>query len=360
MPDTVAAAPQKKKNFIDKIIDYFSDSNKKEPGKKLDVSFLGGPSYSSSTSLELAVIAAGVYRTAIDSVTPVSDVSVYAEGSITGMYNVGIRGNHSFPKDKIRINYDTHFLHFPSKFWGIGYDMESKKENESDYTLLQSDLTIEVLFNLGHDFYLGPSANFNYSKRWKADRPELWENEEPRVFNYGMGLVLCHDTRDDIRNASKGVNLRIHQRFFPKFFHNDYSFSATELTFAVYKRFWESGVMAFQIHGQASYGNVPWTMLPTLDESKGVRSYYEGRYRDRNEADFVVEVRQKIHGRHGVVLWGGVGTVFRKFNQITFNRLLPSIGVGYRWEFKKNVNVRVDFGIGRHSKDFSLGLNEAF
>lgn len=355
-PDTVV----KKKNIIDKVIDYFNNSNKKQPGKKLDISFLGGPSYSSSTSLELAVIAAGIYRTSLDSLTPVSDVSVYAEASIKGMYDVGIRGHHIFAKDKIRINYDANFLHFPSKFWGIGYDMESLESNESEYTLLQSAAKIEVLFNLSHDFFLGPSVDFNYSKRWKADNPELWNGEDPRIFNYGMGVVLNHDTRDDISNATKGVNLRLHQRFFPKGFHNDYCFSSTELTFAVYKKFWSSGVFAFQAHGMASYGKVPWSMLPTVDQSKGIRGYYDGRYRSRNEADIVFELRQKVYRRHGVAVWCGLGTVFDRFSEINIHRLLPSVGVGYRWEFKKNVNVRVDIGFGKHSHDFNIGINEAF
>ena len=65
--------------------------------------------------------------------------------------------------------------------------------------------------------------------------------------------------------------------------------------------------------------------------------------------------------RNGVVLWGGFGTVFSKFSNITFRTLLPNWGFGYRWEFKKNVNVRLDYGFGKpgHS-GFIFNINEAF
>lgn len=101
-------------------------------------------------------------------------------------------------------------------------------------------------------------------------------------------------------------------------------------------------------------------MLPTLDSSKGIRGYYEGRYRDKNEADIVVELRQHVWKRNGIVVWGGLGTVFDSFEGITSRRLLPSYGIGYRFEFKKQVNLRVDFGIGKHSTAIALGMNETF
>ena len=63
--------------------------------------------------------------------------------------------------------------------------------------------------------------------------------------------------------------------------------------------------------------------------------------------------------RH-TLIWAGVGSVFHRLDQINFKRLLPSFGLGYRWEFKKDVNVRVDVGFGRNSMAFSIGLNEAF
>lgn len=69
----------KKPNLVSRIIKYFADSNKEHPEKTIDFTFVGGPSYSASTSVQLAVMAAGLYRTQRDSLTPESNVSIFAQ-----------------------------------------------------------------------------------------------------------------------------------------------------------------------------------------------------------------------------------------------------------------------------------------
>lgn len=360
IPDSVSADDMPKQNIIQKVIDYFGHTNDEKPDKKFDISVIGGPSYSAATSFEIAGLVSGLYKSRRDSLTPRSDISVYAEGSVTGFYNFGIRGNHIFPADRMRIVYDANFCHFPLKFWGIGYDNGINKENESSYTLLESAMTMQFLWKLPQNIFLGPSANFNYQKATKMERPELWEGQDTRVFCYGFGVVFSIDTRDLATNASKGYYIGFHQQFFPGFMGNKYSFSMTEVSAMYYRRFWESGVMAFRIHGAGAYGNPSWGMLPTLDNGHAVRGYYEGRYRDKNEADILVELRQHVWRRNGIVAWAGVGTVFNRFSRIGWDTLLPTYGIGYRWEFKNKVNVRVDLGFGKHSCAINFGINEAF
>lgn len=358
--DVVEDSLPKHRNLVGKIVDYFNHTNEDKAEKKFDISVIGGPSYSASTSVELAALVSGLYKTRHDSLTPRSDVSIYAEGSVTGFYNFGVRGTHILPRNSFRVVYDANFCHFPLKYWGIGYEMAHNKANESKYTLLESALDIQGLWHLPHDIYIGPSLNFNYQKAAKMQRPELWDGYDTRIFCYGFGIAFSIDTRDLPNNAYKGYCLSLRQQFFPKFMGNSYAFSMTDLSGCWYKRFWPSGVTALRLHGASAYGNVPWGMLPTLDKGNAVRGYYEGRYRDKNEADFVVEIRQHIWRRNGIVAWGGVGTVFRHFSDIQWNRLLPTWGVGYRWEFKNRVNVRVDVGFGKHSMAVNFGINESF
>lgn len=40
--------------------------------------------------------------------------------------------------------------------------------------------------------------------------------------------------------------------------------------------------------------------------------------------------------------------------------VLPNYGLGIRFEFKHNVNVRLDYGFGKDTKGFVLNLAEAF
>ncbi len=88
--DTLAAAP-KKKSFWRRLIDYFGESSTdKTFEKKIDFTFIGGPSYSKDTQFSLAVMAAGLYRLdRTDSLTPPSDITAFITGGTTGFYMVG-------------------------------------------------------------------------------------------------------------------------------------------------------------------------------------------------------------------------------------------------------------------------------
>ena len=118
--------------------------------------------------------------------------------------------------------------------------------------------------------------------------------------------------------------------------------------------------MAYNLHARLTYGNTPWGLLSTLGGTSVMRGYFEGRYRDKSEIDVCIELRQHVWRRNGVVLWVGGATVFPKFSEISARKLLPNYGIGYRWEFKKRVNVRLDLGFGRHQTGFIFSINEAF
>lgn len=82
-------------------------------------------------------------------------------------------------------------------------------------------------------------------------------------------------------------------------------------------------------------------MMAELGGTRSMRGYYEGRYRDKHSLEATVELRQHVWKRNGIVVWVGAGTIFPKFSALRSKQILPNAGVGYRWEFKKNVNVRL-------------------
>ena len=99
--DTAAlTSPAQRKGFIRRIIDYYSRSNiDRTFEKKIDFTFAGGPSYSKNTSLGIGLLAAGLYRIdRTDSVTSPSDISIFANVSISGFYALGVTGNNIFSR----------------------------------------------------------------------------------------------------------------------------------------------------------------------------------------------------------------------------------------------------------------------
>ncbi|MCM1066963.1 MAG: outer membrane protein assembly factor [Muribaculaceae bacterium] len=349
-----------KLGFINKIIAYFDEANKPKKNKKFDFSVIGGPHYSTDTKFGVGLVAAGLYRTDSTSTTPQSDVAVYLDATTSMFFKFGLRGTHILPKDRSRFHYDVNFSSVATKFWGIGYDNNVNDDNESKYKYLNSQAELSFVWRLAPSLFIGPIASFDYINARHLQKPELWEGQADRTFNTGLGFTIQYDTRDFLTNAFKGLFLRLDQRFNPRFLGNKYAFSLTELTFDYYHRAWKGATVAFQFHSRLTYGNTPWGLLSTLGGSDNMRGYFEGRYRDKSEIDVCLELRQHVWRRNGLAVWVGAGTVFPKFSAMRWSKVLPNYGIGYRWEFKKRVNVRLDLGFGRHQTGFIFSINEAF
>ncbi len=357
----VDSVPTKKKNIFARVIDYFNESNKPKEYKGFDFSILGGPHYSSDTKLGIGLVAAGFYRhNPLDSITTPSNVSIYGDISTVGFYMIGVQGNHIFPLDKNRIDYNLYFYSFPRKFWGMGFEQGNNMENESKFDEIFVKFSANYLHRLAPHLYIGPGLEYTYAHAGDMERPELWDGQDFHTSSFGLGFKVQYDTRDNFTATRRGLLASVEQRFAPKFMGNNYAFSYTALQVCHFAPIWRGGILATQLQGTFNYGNVPWAMMATIGGSESMRGYYDGRFRDKCAVDLTVELRQHVWRRNGIVVWGGVGTVFPKFSAIQFRKLLPNGGIGYRWEFKQNTNVRLDFGFGKGETAFIFSINEAF
>lgn len=348
----------KKQNIWRRIYHYFADANKKND-KKFDVSFIGGPHYSSDIKLGLGVVAAGLYSTNRgDSLTPISNVSLFGDITTTGFYLIGVRGNNMFTRANWRIDYNLYFFSFPSAFWGLGYSAGNNDANASSYSRKHASVKAEFLFKVAPKLYIGPALGFDFTQGSKLTNPALIEGFSPINRAYNYGAVVTYDSRDFIPNAYKGFYFKLQQRNYTDFRHKP--FFKTNIAMDYYQQAWKGAVFAFDLFTEFSYGKVPWTMMAPIGGSYRMRGYYEGRYRDNNMYTFQVEYRQKIYNRHGIAAWGGFGNVWGK-EAYSWKHTLPNYGIGYRWEFKKRVNVRFDYGFGKGKQNsFLFSINEAF
>lgn len=344
-----------------RFIRFFTESNKEKKEKKFDFSIIGGPFYSNDVKVGLGLVASGLYRIdRSDTLLQPSNVSLFSSVATSGFYMVGIRGSNIFPKDRYRLNYVLYTFSFPSAFWGIGYDMASNDANASEYTRKQNQVKVDFRFRIAKNLYLGPMASFDYVDGLRFDRPELLQGQDPSVLSFGLGFVLNYDSRDVMTNAYKGWYVQLEQYANTKWLGNKYAYGRTDVIVDFYQKLWKGAVLAFDFHSQHNYGDVPWTMMAKLGGSYRMRGYYEGRYRDDNLTEIQMELRQHIYNRHGLAAWVGAGNVYKDFKSFRWGHTLPNYGIGYRWEFKKRVNVRLDYGFGKGQSGFLFQINEAF
>ena len=360
--EKVDTAQQVKKSWMTRFLDYFNDANKNKQHKRFDFSVIGGPHYASDTKFGLGMVAAGLYRTdPNDSILPPSNVSLFGDVSSVGFYMLGVRGNHIAPAGRYRIDYHLYFYSFPSDFWGIGYEMGDNDDNKSDMKRWQAQAEASFLFRVADNFYVGPMAAYDYVIGKQIERPELLQGMDKHTWNVGVGVSLVYDNRDNLTNPHRGIYLNLKQMFRPEFMGNDYAFSTTHFRFDAYQRLGKGTVLAEDIRANLNFGNPSWGMMAELGGTHSMRGYYEGRYRDKHSLEATVELRQHVWKRNGIVVWVGAGTIFPKFSALRSKQILPNAGVGYRWEFKKNVNVRLDYGFGKSGQSgFLFNINEAF
>lgn len=359
------SVPAKAHNGIfKKIVNYFRDSNKQKPNKKIDFGFIPGPNYSATTGLGLGLLGTATYSADhTDPTLPRSNASVYSNMTTAGFFMVGLRGNHIFPHESFQLDYKVNLSTFSTSYWGMGYANADNDDNETDYRRNRINAMARFMVKLAPNTYIGPFVNYRVTQASDVneDFSYLWQGQDKTIHTYTAGLSFTYNSRDFMLNASKGVFVQIDQTFTPRCFGNGkYNFSTTEATFATYGKLWKGAILAGELHGQFNYGHIPWSQLATVGSNDRMRGYYEGRYNDKNVIEGQVELRQHIKGRNGVVAWVALANAFPDFKNIAWRYTLPNAGVGYRWEFKKRINIRVDYGFTRNGGGFIFNINEAF
>ncbi len=358
--DTVVKRP----GFLKRVINYFGESaTDKTFEKKIDITFAGGPSYSKNTSLGLGVLAAGLYRLdRTDSVTPPSDISIFGSISLTGVYSVGIEGHNIFRHNRQKVDYLVKFSSTPRDIWGKGF-IDGRDNEKGECTEKRYVVHGRYLHRVLPDTYVGGVLDFQYTAAHKINRTGLpyFYDERLKYTATGIGAVVEYDSRDFIPNPWRGIYAAAEATIYPKGLGDcGKTLWRMSLTADFYQRLWPSGILAVDLYGEYNTQGTPWPMLARMGGSRRMRGYYEGRYTDNGMITAQVELRQKIWRRIGCTLWGGAGNVFPEFSRINLRHTLPNYGVGLRWELKKRVNVRIDYGFGKNTSGFLLNINEAF
>ncbi len=380
-PETVkdtlqADSASKRIGFWKRLRNYFRNSNRIDNTKKFDVGILGGPHFSSSKGFGIGLVGTGRYRQdRSDTLSQPSDVALFGDVTTKKSYTVGIRGTHIFPHDKGRIEYTLAANSFEENFWGIGYEMGDDDSNKSKIKRWKIQAKASFLWKVAKGLFFGPTVTYDYVNASEVERPELLAGMGTKNWNIGGGLTLAFDSRNSRTKPTEGFYLNITQLFRPEALSggSDFiatgvsvdgygtGFTTTDFRFNAYGKLWRRAVIAGDVRGTLNFGDPSWGMMSMIGNSFSMRGYYEGRYRDKHKLEAQVELRQDFWKRSGAVVWVGVGTVFDKFTAVRADRLLPNFGVGYRWEFKKNSNIRFDYGFGKKGiSGFVFNINEAF
>ncbi len=372
-----SAKPKKERKGWNNFVRYVAESATDQSfTRKVDMTFVPTLYYSPLTSAGLAVMASGMYRLDKQNRTiPPSDFLVYATASLTGFYRAGVNGCNIFRNDNQRIIYNAEFFSQPTLFWGVGYDA-AMANSSMRYLASRTIVDVRFLQKVARGLYVGVGADYNYHfGRFGGRRNFVVESDflarldgERTVYNAtGISLFVEFDTRDVISNPQRGVYFGVQAKVRPKGMSNvGHTLWSGRLVFDFYQRLWRGAVLALDLCGEVNSKGTPWVYNASIGGLQSMRGYYAGRFNDLCAMTLQVELRQNIYKRLGAVAWGGAGNVFRDIRALAWRETLPTYGVGLRYEIKKGVNIRFDYGLG--SRDYCgklihgavFSFNEAF
>jgi len=330
--------------------------------KPFDMSLAIAPSYSREGGFGLGCSATGLYRMDMrDSTTLPSNVTLNASASLNGFFSIIGNGINYFKDGKTRLAYGARFTRKVLDFWGTRFDACASNPT-SEYDKIQVKVDADYNYCLGKHFYFGAVAALNYTTATKILNPDYLEGQKTGYYLTGLGGSFQIDTRDNPTNPRRGLYLLLRETIYPEFLGTaDMTNWSTTFTLCGYQPLWKGGLLAGDIYAQFNSKDAPWTLREELGGVTGrMRGYYAGRYIDSNYISIQMELRQHLISRFGCVAWVGAGTVFPSLKEFKWSNILPNYGIGLRVEFKHNINLRVDFGMGRQTAGFSFGFSEAF
>lgn len=326
---------------------------------------LPGPFYTPELGPGIGSAVAGQYRlSSDDTVSQNSTLSFSGYVSATGATGINLSNYAFFAQDTWRFFLDGSVSNTPTYYYGQGFYAGERGSHKQKYTSRALTLRPVIYRQLTGHTYLGLGWVLDLQHAAKPDNsgPLLIENtpQGQSVFSSGVSLVLTLDDRDFVPNPRTGKLADIRFTRYTPETGSDTRFDEYTLHYSRYHSLSNKDVLAWELNGDFTRGNVPWNMLPLLGDSHRMRGYYEGRYRDRNVISGQAEIRHRLTWRHGIVGWLGAGTMIPSFHEAGHRHWLPSVGIGYRFEFSPRMNVRLDYGVGRGDSGFYFQTGEAF
>lgn len=315
--------------------------------KPVDFSAAAVPNYSHEGSFGVGAMIALSYRLdKKDSTMPPSDMTLEGSASLRAFFFAKLIGNNYFPGKRHRLLYDVRFEQQDNLYWGLDFD-RCMRNPSMKFTRTNISASLNYDYQIMEHLYLGAMLNFNYGQATHVPDITYFGGQNLSYMLGGIGVSFQYDSRDFPRYPYEGFNVFFRPMVYPSF-AGDYGKTLWRFTFNAnyFLWLWRGAVLGIDLFSEYMTPEAPWTLRQCVGGDTRLRGYYEGRYTDNNLVSVQLELRQKLFWRLGMVLFAGCGTVYPSLDRWDWSRIVPSYGIGLRLEFKKGINVRVDYALG--------------
>ena len=224
----------------------------------------------------------------------------------------------------------------------------------------------EFMRNVGKKIFIGP----RYQHRRLSARIDGEATEggfeipdiDVQSTTAALGLHIQRDSRDSTFYPTKGSLFDATGDFFDQSLGSRRQYQHYKVTFNNYRTLNEKTILAARAMICSANQNVPFYDLCLYGTGNDLRGYTGGEFQNRRMFATQAEIRRLLKGRFGMVAFGGIGGIARRWNEFRLDQLLPAAGVGVRFTLEKqnHINYRVDWGVGRAGHTLIIGVGEAF
>jgi hypothetical protein len=300
-----------------------------------------------------------------DKLSPPSTVGLVGAFTSSGSRGGGIGGRLYFSENKYQTTFAIVKGRVNFDFFGIG-----RVPGRAPISVpLKSGGTIffgEFLRNIGHDIFIGP----RYQRRnlyARLDGPQTPGGFEiPTIdlqaVSSALGIHVQRDKRDSTFYPTKGSLMDVTGDFFLKGLGSRRQYQTYKVSYNGYREIAPKQILAYRGMICSANQSVPFYDLCLYGTKSDLRGYTGGEFQNRRMFATQAEYRRELKGRFGVVAFGGLGGIAKRWNAFRSDELLPAAGAGLRFTLdkKNHINYRIDFGIGREGHTLSIGIGEAF
>lgn len=352
-------------SWVDELLDNLGADGEYNQDKLIDFSVLPGPFYNPEMSFGVGVSAIGLYQVdKNDQESQLSALIINGFSSTNGALGVAVENKTFLQQDSLRFYLDAVISDAPDVYYGTGYSDNSLDSNKVTFDNRHFSLTPSLRKRISTQSFIGVGFDVGYTSTDDIDEGDsivdssiLLESSR----SVGVNLQLNYDSRDSALSPSSGRLIELDSGWYARSLGSDSDFYVQSLLYSEYLGIGISGdVLAWQVHGRFTQGEVPWDKLSTLGGGGLLRGYNAGRYRDQQMLLAQAEYRMNLPGRHGMVFWGGAGAIADEIQSLSANEVLQTAGIGYRFQVKPKVNLRLDMGFGSGDSGFYFNVNEAF
>jgi hypothetical protein len=307
----------------------------------------------------------GMYMRRLDAGSPPSTFGGGGFGTGRGSWGFGLGTRLYLHADRYRILAGGGGGEFNYNYFGIG-SVAGEAGISIPLSQRSRSFVIEPKMRVWKYWYAGPRYHLSTNRvslgthKFNLDNLPIPLPTDVNFQTAALGLRVQRDTSDSKFYPRTGSLLDLTVDFFAPVFGANRNYKNVTLTYDKYLSAGPKNV--FAIHGDVCTvtDKAPFFDLCLLGQSKDLRGYQRGQFRDDRMLVGQAEYRRELFWRIGVVAFAGAGAVGTTFDAMGDPQPGGGLGIRYALAKRNHVNLRADYAWGNNSRALYISLGEAF